>query len=170
MNFTTFDSHGERNTAANIVLALALPSHTPFKGTLFLGFYNFMVSIFHSQKLWSKFPEHKWLALWCSGYIRCAPLRWPRFTGSDPGRGPTPLISHAVATTHAQKIEQDCQQMLAQGKSSSPKEKFLEYEKLNLQNETLGLKLNSPGACHSVTKPWSILYAIPAMLSWPPID
>ena len=22
-----------------------------------------------------------------------APLRWPKFAGSDPGRGPTPLIS-----------------------------------------------------------------------------
>ena len=29
-----------------------------------------------------------------------APLRQAEFPGSDPGRGPPPLISHAVAVTH----------------------------------------------------------------------
>ena len=36
-------------------------------------------------------PEGMGLA-WCSGWVWSALLRWPRFTGSDAGHGPTPLI------------------------------------------------------------------------------
>ena len=44
--------------------------------------------------------------------------------GSVPGCGPTTLISgHTVLATHIQKLEEDWQQMLAQGKSSSAKRK-----------------------------------------------
>ena len=41
----------------------------------------------------------------------------PGFTGLDPG----PLISHAVVATHIQNVEGRLAQMIAQGKSSSPK-------------------------------------------------
>ena len=34
-------------------------------------------------------------------------LRWPGFAGSDPGCGPTPLISHAAEASHTPKIEED---------------------------------------------------------------
>ena len=50
--------------------------------------------------------------------VPSAPLWWPRFTGSDPGCGHTPLISHAVEASHIQSRERPAQ-LLAQGESSS---------------------------------------------------
>lgn len=41
-------------------------------------------------------------------------LQWPRFEGSDPGCGPTPLISHAVEASHIQSRGK-LAQVLAQG-------------------------------------------------------
>ena len=46
--------------------------------------------------------------------VPCALLQWPGFTGSDPGHGPTPLISHAVEVSHIQNRGR-LAQMLVQG-------------------------------------------------------
>ena len=54
-----------------------------------------------------------------SGWVLCTLLWQPRFACSDPGRGPTPLISRAVATTHLQTGGR-LAWTLAQGQSSSP--------------------------------------------------
>ena len=41
-------------------------------------------------------------------------FQWPQFVGSDPGYGPTLLISHAVEASHIQRRGR-LAQMLAQG-------------------------------------------------------
>ena len=45
------------------------------------------------------------------------PLQEPGFRGSNPGRGPTSLTSHAVEVSHIQKKKnrEELAQMLAQG-------------------------------------------------------
>ena len=58
------------------------------------------------------------LAPWCSGWVWHALLWHPGFMGLDPGQGPAPFISHAVAATHRQSRGR-LAQVLAQGKSSS---------------------------------------------------
>ena len=54
--------------------------------------------------------------------------------GSDPGHGPTPLVSHAVVATHIPNRER-LAQMLAQGESSPTKK-----EKENHIVITLGVE------------------------------
>ena len=54
------------------------------------------------------------LAPWYSGHAKHA-LPWqPRFTGSDPVHGPTPLISYAMVACHIQNRGR-LPLMLAQG-------------------------------------------------------
>lgn len=50
-------------------------------------------SIFLRQKVGPEKESQKreGLAPWHSGWVWCAPFLWLRFTGADPGRGPTPL-------------------------------------------------------------------------------
>ena len=62
------------------------------------------------------------LAPWCSGQVWHTLLWQLGFTASDPGRGPIPLVSHAVAATHVQNRGR-LAQMLAQGASSLAKKK-----------------------------------------------
>ena len=46
-------------------------------------------------------PVAEWLKFHtCSAWVA-------RFVGSDPGHGPTPLLSHAVEASHIQKVEED---------------------------------------------------------------
>lgn len=53
--------------------------------------------------------------------------------GSDPGHGPTPLISHAVVASHVQnRGKWAC--MLAQGQSSSPKKEEEEEEEHSIEH------------------------------------
>ena len=84
------------------------------------------------------------LVLWHSGWSQLTLFWQPRFTGSDPGHRPTPLISHVVAATHTQNRRR-LAQMLAQGKSSSAKKK--ERRKENCQ------KLSKPYR-QSATRAW----------------
>ena len=55
-------------------------------------------------------------------------LQQPGFMGSDPGHGPTPLISHAVEASHIQSRGR-LAQMLVQGKFLHQKKKESETKK-----------------------------------------
>ena len=60
------------------------------------------------------------VAEWLKFHLLC--FSGPGFTGSDPGHGPAPLTSHAVAVSHIQNRGR-LAQVLAQGQSSSSKKR-----------------------------------------------
>ena len=57
---------------------------------------------------------------WPSGLSSACSASAALYAGSDSGRGPTPLISHAVEASHIQNRGR-LAQMLAQGQSPAPK-------------------------------------------------
>ena len=63
------------------------------------------------------------VAQWRSGWVHALHFGCPGFVGSDPGHGPMHCSSgYAVVASHMQNAG-GLAQMLAQGKSSSPKKK-----------------------------------------------
>ena len=89
-------------------------------------------------------PMAGWLSLH-------ALLRQPGFPSSDPGRGPTPLISHTVAASHIQN-RGGLAQILAQSEFSSAKKKKIK----NLRRQHQSIKPSAePCVTAQVACPWS---------------